>query len=131
VGAEAAGIFTGNFLSGFFVPAIMHQDPRYFRKGYGTKSSRVWYALSRVVITRTDHGHPAFNFGEVAGVVGSSEFAQIYLPPGSRNTTQLAKGAFISIAEDAGINILKEFGPEMHKKFRIKVPKDTPGSEKN
>jgi hypothetical protein len=130
LGAEAAGVFTGNFMTDFFVPTITREDPRYFRKGSGSGSSRFWYAVSRVAVTRTDHGHNTLNISEFAGTMASAEFAQLYLPKGDRNTKTLAIGAFLSIAEDAGINILKEFGPEWHKKFRVKVPRETPGSEK-
>lgn len=130
LGAESAGVFTGNFMTDFFLPTITREDPRYFRKGPGSGGNRFWYAVSRVVVTRTDHGNPTLNISELAGTMASAEFAQVYLPKGDRNARTLAIGAIISIAEDAGINVLKEFGPEWHKKFRIKVPKETPGSEK-
>jgi len=130
LGAESAGVFTGNFMTGFFLPTITREDPRYFRKGPGSGGNRFWYAVSRVVVGRTDHGKSTLNISELAGTMASAEFSQVYLPKGDRNTKTLAIGAFLSIAEDAGINILKEFGPEWHKKFRVKVPKKTPGSEK-
>jgi len=130
LGAESAGVFTGNFMADFFLPTITREDPRYFRKGPGTSGNRFLYAISRVVVARTDHGTPTLNISELAGTMASAEFAQVYLPKGDRNTKTLAIGAFLSIAEDAGINILKEFGPDWHKKFRVKVPKRTPGSEK-
>jgi len=130
LGAEAAGVGVGNFLTDFFVPTITREDPRYFRKGSGSKPSRFLYAASRVLVGRTDHGKNTLNISELAGTMAASEFSQFYLPKGDRGAKTLAIGALISIAEDAGFNVLKEYGPEWHKKFRLKVPKETPGSAK-
>jgi hypothetical protein len=36
-------------------PALLHQDPRYFRLGYGSKTHRLLYALATNVICRHDN----------------------------------------------------------------------------
>jgi hypothetical protein len=33
----------GNMMTEGIVPALFHQDPRYFRLGEGTKKSRAWH----------------------------------------------------------------------------------------
>src|SRR5260370_112560 len=52
----------GNMMTEGIVPSLLHEDPRYFRMGEGTKRSRVVYALKQIVITRTDSGGRTFNF---------------------------------------------------------------------
>ena len=52
-------------------PALLHQDPRYFRRREGTGRSRLGYAMSRLFITRTDSGRNQFNFSEIGGAAAS------------------------------------------------------------
>ena len=56
-GAAVADITTQNFFSDAVLASLLHEDPRYFRRGpeFGIWN-RVGYALSRVVVTRTDAG---------------------------------------------------------------------------
>ena len=56
-GAAVADITTQNFFQDAVLASILHEDPRYFRRGpeFGVWY-RVGYALSRVLVTRTDAG---------------------------------------------------------------------------
>ena len=56
-GAAVADITTQNFFSDAVLASLLHEDPRYFRRGpeFGVWY-RVGYALSRVAVTRTDAG---------------------------------------------------------------------------
>jgi hypothetical protein len=45
---QLSSVFWGNAL----FPSLLHQDPRYFRKGNGTMSSRFFYAVSTAVRTK-------------------------------------------------------------------------------
>ena len=57
----------GNMMTESIFPSLLHQDPRYFRRGVGSTRSRIWYAASRVLITRTDSGARSFNYSEFLG----------------------------------------------------------------
>jgi hypothetical protein len=46
---------------------MLHEDPRYFVKAFGSPRSRILYAIERVVITRTDTGRNTFNWSGVLG----------------------------------------------------------------
>src|SRR5579864_4346110 len=46
--ASYADLGMGNMLSEGVIPALAHQDPRYFRIGEGSKKGRVLYAVSRI-----------------------------------------------------------------------------------
>src|SRR5437763_7818831 len=52
---------TSSLLISGMLPALLKEDPRYFRRGVGSPWSRTWYAVERTVITRKDDGRPTFN----------------------------------------------------------------------
>ena len=66
-GAAAADGTIENFMTSAIFPSVFHQDPRYFQLGKGSFVHRAAYALSRILITRTDSGHNQFNVSEVFG----------------------------------------------------------------
>lgn len=57
VGADYANGFTDIMIGGAALPALLHQDPRYFYQGTGSKKSRVLHALSGPFIAKGDNGH--------------------------------------------------------------------------
>ena len=93
-------------------------DPRYFRKGEGSKKSRLGYAISRIVVARNDNGVTTFNSSEIVGNALASLAVMTY-HPGERNL----KGGFYQwgvtyIGSDVVGQILKEFWPDIkHKLF--------------
>ena len=109
-----------NLLTEGLFPTLMHQDPRYFRRGEGTKRSRLAYALSRAFVTRGDSGRTEFNYSEVIGAATSVAISNAYYPDGrtagkniSRYTEQLGF--------DAASNVLKEFWPSLKRKLPGKL----------
>ena len=56
VGTSYADQAIGNMMTEGIFPSLLHEDPRYFRRGHGSVWSRTVYAASRVLITRTDSG---------------------------------------------------------------------------
>ncbi len=48
------------FTEGLF-PVMLHEDPRYFRRGTGSLGSRLGYAVTRVFITQKDSGGTRFD----------------------------------------------------------------------
>jgi hypothetical protein len=46
----------GNYLTEAIVPVATHEDPRYYTLGHGGFIKRTGYAVSRLLITRTDSG---------------------------------------------------------------------------
>ena len=110
VGAGAA-IYTSTLLfSEAVLPTLTKQDPRYYRRGGGKVGSRIWYALSRVVVTRSDSGKAEFNVSQLGGIAISTAITNAYIPATERTASQNAIGFGVSAAFSAGINILREFG---------------------
>ena len=101
-------------------PAFLHEDPRYFRRGFGTKKSRFGYALTRVLVTRTDAGGTRFNFSEVLGNAAGVAISNSYYAEGRTVSNNVAKLGE-QISTDAISQVLKEFWPDIKRKlFRHK-----------
>src|ERR1017187_5633043 len=67
VGAAFGDQMIGNMMTEGFAPALLHEDPRYFRLGKGSGGRRAWYAVTRIFVTPTDKNHMTFNFAEWGG----------------------------------------------------------------
>lgn len=94
------------------VPTISHQDPRYYTLGSGNPLRRLYYALSRVVVTKTDSGGTSFNWSEVGGNALAAGLANAYYPPQERTGRQTLINWGSQIESAALNNIAKEFWPD-------------------
>lgn len=106
----------GNMMTEAIFPSMLHEDPRYFRRGQGSGWSRFGYALSRVLVTRTDAGGRRFNYSEVLGNATAVAISNSYYPD---NRTAGANAAKLGeqIATDAVSQVLKEFWPDIKRKL--------------
>jgi hypothetical protein len=111
--AEEGDQFTGSMLIYGVIPSVLHQDPRYFRKGRGKAWSRVAYAASRVVIARTDAGNPTVNVSQLVGQLGQASISMLYYPKEDRRLEGVLSGWAINQGYNLGWNQLKEFTPDL------------------
>jgi hypothetical protein len=111
--AQEADQFTGSMLIYGVLPNMLHQDPRYFRKGRGSTWSRIAYAASRVVIARTDSGKPTFNASTVFGQLGQASISMLYYPQQDRELHGVLTGWAINQGYNIGWNQLKEWTPDL------------------
>jgi hypothetical protein len=102
----------GNMMTEGIVPSLLHEDPRYFRVGQGTKGSRVKGALKQILITRTDSGHKTFNFSEWGGNAAAVAVSNLWYPD-TRTVSDNVEKLGIQLATDAFSNVLKEFWPDV------------------
>jgi hypothetical protein len=116
-GAALANRESSDFFKTFVLSSALRMDPRYFRKGSGGFGSRFGYAISRVLVARTDSGHSTFNAPEIVGSVGSAGLSNVYYAESDRTASRTMETAALNIAADAGWNVLKEFGPELRRVF--------------
>lgn len=116
-GAALANRESSDFFKTFVLSSALRMDPRYFRRGEGGFGSRFGYAISRVVVGRTDHGHATFNAPQMLGSFGSAGLSNLYYPESDRTAGRTLATAGLNIAADAGWNVLKEFGPEVRRMF--------------
>ncbi len=116
-GALFASSASSNFFSNFMYPVMFRQDPRYFRKLHGGFGSRLGYALSRVAVTRTDHGGSAPNLSLWLGAGSSAALGNLYYPTDQQDAANVMGRMGINIATTAGFNIAREFWPDISRKL--------------
>ena len=128
-GEESWGPFAKRYLASFadqtienmmteaVVPALLKQDPRYFRMGSGSFLKRTGYAVSRIWVTRTDAGGTTFNLSEIGGAGLSSAIANLYYPPENRTLSKNLSRWGIMVGEDTFFNFLKEYWPDIRHKI--------------
>ena len=85
----------------FIVPAITREDTRYYTLGRGGFVKRTGYALSRILITRTDTQNETFNLSEVVGAGASSGLSSLYYPSRERNLGNVGTEWGLDLAIDA------------------------------
>ena len=102
----------GNMMTEGVFPSLLHEDMRYFRRGTGGKLSRTFYALTRILVTRTDSGTARFNFSEVVGNSTATAISNAYNPD-TRNAPQNLEKLGLQLGTDAISNVLKEFWPDV------------------
>lgn len=112
-GAAYADQVIGNYFTEAIVPSLLHQDPRYFRKGTGGPWSRLGYALTRTLVTRTDRGTHQVNYSELVGNSIAAGLSNLYYPPSQRTAGETAEKFGIQVLGDTAFNALIEFWPDM------------------
>ena len=115
-GSSYGDLLIGNYMSEAVYPSILHQDPRYFRRGTGSGRSRFAYAVSRIFWTQRDSGTTQFNYSEWVGNSTAVAISNAYYPD-----QRTAGGAISKLAMQIGLdavgNVLKEFWPDLQRKF--------------
>jgi hypothetical protein len=116
-GAAFADQTIRNYLTVGILPAALHEDIRYFRRGSGGTWKRAGYAISRILVTRTDSGNWRFNTSEIVGNGLAASISNAYYPDSERNAGRTFKSIGYSVGIDAGLNVFKEFWPDLRRKF--------------
>ena len=106
-----------NILAEGLFPTLFHEDPRYFRRGTGSKWSRTRYALTRVIVSRSDKGNWGFNYAEWLGNGSAAAISNLYYPSDTRNLNDNVEKLSVQVATDAFSNVLKEFWPDVKRKL--------------
>ena len=133
-GAYAADGTIENFFVGAILPSVLHQDPRYFQSGHGSFFDRTGYAVSRIIVTRSDSGHHQFNCSEVFGsAIAAAISTYSYHPhpgyhpePGvkvpyvaSDRTLKNTASVWASqVGYDTITLVIKEFWPDIRRKIK-------------
>jgi hypothetical protein len=103
-----------NYLVEFIVPAITHEDTRFYSLGHGGFVKRSEYALSRAVITRSDSGKRTFNYGEVVGAGAAAGLSNLYYPSPERTFSNTGTQWATNVGIDAISFFVKEFSPDIN-----------------
>jgi hypothetical protein len=116
-----------NFFVEAIVPSLTHEDNRYYTLGHGGFIKRTGYALTRVVVTRSDSGNEVFNAGEVVGAGASAGLSSLYYPVRERSFSNTADQWGLNVGIDALSFVVKEFWPDInHALFHGASPSQAP-----
>jgi hypothetical protein len=118
-GASYGDFVIGNYMSEAIFPTLLHQDPRYFRRGIGTTWSRMGYAIGQIFWTHTDSGRTQFNYSEILGNSTAVAISNAYYQD-NRSAGNSGTKLGMQIGVDMASNVLKEFWPDLSRKFSRK-----------
>jgi hypothetical protein len=104
----------GNYMTEAIVPSLTREDPRYYTLGRGGFFKRTGYAVSRLLITRTDSGGRTINISEIVGNGAGAGISDLYYPARERTWTKTGQKWITQIGLDGAFNILKEFWPDIN-----------------
>lgn len=121
-GTSYADLVIGTFLSEGVMPIAFREDPRYFRLGAASGTSlkhRIWYAATRIVVTRTDAGGSSINYAELLGSGMTAGIGLSYYSD-SRNAGDYMRSVGAGLATDAFSQVLKEIWPDVKQWYQNK-----------
>jgi hypothetical protein len=116
-GAGYADSIDGTMLGNAVFPALLHQDPRYFRKGTGSVKARLLYAVSTTVRAKNDKGKWAPNYSNLLGNIAAGGIANLYYPAADRSVGLTVERTFTVTAEGTFGALLSEFWPDISRKL--------------
>jgi hypothetical protein len=123
VGASYGDFVIGNYMTEGLFPTLLHQDPRYFRRGTGSGWSRAKYAMSQSFLTHGDSGRIQFNYSELLGNSAAVAISNAYYTD-NRSASDAVSKLGMQVGIDMAANVLKEFYPDIARKFRRKHRKE-------
>lgn len=122
-GAAYLDAFDGTIIGNGILPSLLHQDPRYFRLGHGSKTHRVLYALATNVMCRHDNTHKwEPNYSNVGGNIISGAISNLYYPASNSGWGETITNGMVVTAEGGFGSLFQEFWPDISRKFLHKDP---------
>lgn len=115
-GAAYGDLLIGDYMTEAVFPTLLHQDPRYFRRGTGSGWSRLGYAMGQIFWTRSDSGRGQFNYSEIIGNSTAVAISNAYYA-NNRTARDAVSRLGVQVGVDMAGNVLKEFWPELRKKL--------------
>ncbi len=109
-GSYSGSIATTTFFSDAFLPSLLHQDPRYFRKGRGSFASRFLNSLESAVVTHNDDGNTTFNTSGMLGFGMSTALSNAWAPRSSITFGNTMQRLAIKLVISSSLNLFREFG---------------------
>lgn len=123
-GAAYLDALSGNIIGTGLLPSILHQDPRYYRIGYGSSRHRILYAMATTVICKHDKtGKWEPNYSNIGGNIAAGAISTLYYPPTDESGVGLTitNGLIVTATGAAGA-LFNEFWPDLSRKLFHKDP---------
>lgn len=118
-GAAWGSAATSLLSTSVLAASVLHQDPRYFYRGKGTKKQRAWYAIESAFRAKGDNGKWQPPYASVLGTVAAAEVSNLYYPGSRTQYTLLGRGLMFHFGGLIALDLGEEF---FLKKFTSHAP---------
>jgi hypothetical protein len=118
-GANFVSQASSQFFKDFAYPAIFSEDPRYYRLGHGASGRRLLHAAEHAFVAHRENGRTMLNFSEWFGTTSAVVLSNLYYPDNRRGFAPAAQRVGYGVAGDVGFDVLREFWPEIARKFKL------------
>ena len=108
-GANLAGGATEGLFANAILPSLLHQDPRYFYQGSGTKGSRAWHALLAPIVCKGDNGRSQPNYSQMGGLLISGAIANTYYPSSNQGAGLVFRNFGTNMGLHVALGLAQEF----------------------
>jgi hypothetical protein len=108
LGAGFADAVTGSLITNAILPSLLHQDPRYFYQGSGTKKSRAFHAMSAPFVCKGDNGAWQPNYSQWGGDLIGYSLSTAYYPSSDRTAAHV----FETFGIDMGMHVVGSLAQE-------------------
>src|SRR5271169_1676729 len=109
LGVGLADASTEGLIGNAILPSLLHQDPRYFYQGTGTKWSRARHAILAPFVCKGDNGASQPNYSTWGGSLIASSISTTYYPDSNRGPGHVFRGFGIGMALHVGGSLAQEF----------------------
>jgi len=109
LGAGLADATTEDLVGNAILPSLLHQDPRYFYQGSGTKKSRAVHAVLAAFICKGDNGAWQPNYSTWGGSLIASSVSMAYYPSSDRDAAHVFKNFGIGMGLHVAGGLAQEF----------------------
>jgi Carboxypeptidase regulatory-like domain len=108
-GANLASGASEGLFANAILPSLLHQDPRYFYRGSGTKGSRAWHAILAPFVCQGDNGKSQPNYSQVGGSLISAALSNTYYPDSQRGPGLVFTNFGTSMGLHVALGLAQEF----------------------
>jgi len=118
-GANFADLASGSFFGDFLYPTIFAEDPRYYRLARGGGRRRLLHALAHVFVANRENGTHMVNASQWLASTTVVALSNTYHPDNQRGFAPAAQRVAYVAGENMGFDVLREFWPEIARKFKL------------
>jgi hypothetical protein len=108
-GANLASGASEALFGNAILPSLLHQDPRYFYRGSGTKRSRAWHAFIAPFVCQGDNGKLQPNYSQWGGSLISASLSNTYYPASERGPGLVFRNFGTSMGLHVALGLAQEF----------------------
>lgn len=118
-GSSLATATSNSFFGTYVLASMLRKDPRYFPSLHGSIGHRVGYAISRIVVARTDSRTLGANWPGIFAPLLAESLATTYLPAKEQTAGKTFQRYGWRLGLNTATNGLREYWPTIFRSLRI------------